>query len=563
MDKKTNGQVMTPFPIIELILNTIGYTNKENILYKNILEPSFGDGAFLSAILSRIIAFAKKEKLSNNEIKNIIHKNVFGIEKDLNLYNITIDKLNKKLKEEKIISITEDFNWDNNLYNADTLYKFKDLLNNFDFIVGNPPYIRIHNLEKNTIKYIKENSRFNKKIIDIYISFYDISLKMLKKDIGKLCFITPNSFIKNTSQSSFREFIINNKYLSVLYDFKDSNVFDNADTYVCICLLSNNPLDTNNIQYKEYKNLNAVFSTSFTYTEFLNKYNNGKPWYFPSNTNFIYENNSIKKIKLKDIAIIQNGIVTNKDDIYIHNFVFTENGEYYLGKHTDKKQIVYLDNKKENGGIPIESTILHRCIKISTYHGKQDICCHIIFPYMSKLLPKYINSFTNKTIESNYTPISITSLKSNYPLAFNYLEMNYNILINRDIDKKDIQNKWFLFGRTQGLLNCGFKKIILRNIFDSSNKNSLMPYIIDEDVIVYSGFYTIIDIMNNDDNLISDVLSYKCFSINNKKYYQKLQEIYNIYISNDFFNYCKFVGKNKKNGYIAISTNQIKCFGIK
>ena len=46
------------------------------------MEPSFGDGAFLSEIIKRIIKAGRKQSLPEKEISDIIQNNVFGIEKD-------------------------------------------------------------------------------------------------------------------------------------------------------------------------------------------------------------------------------------------------------------------------------------------------------------------------------------------------------------------------------------------------------------------------------------------------------------------------------------------------
>ena len=51
--KKDIGQVFTPDNLVELILDEIKY-DSEKILGKKILEPSFGNGAFLKTIVKRI-----------------------------------------------------------------------------------------------------------------------------------------------------------------------------------------------------------------------------------------------------------------------------------------------------------------------------------------------------------------------------------------------------------------------------------------------------------------------------------------------------------------------------
>ena len=52
--RKEKGQYITPEKIVVMILDDIGYAEDE-VLTKKIMEPSFGDGAFLSEIIKRII----------------------------------------------------------------------------------------------------------------------------------------------------------------------------------------------------------------------------------------------------------------------------------------------------------------------------------------------------------------------------------------------------------------------------------------------------------------------------------------------------------------------------
>lgn len=52
-DKKKEGQYMTPDGIVSMILNNIGYT-ENHVLTRKIMEPSFGDGAFLINIVQLI-----------------------------------------------------------------------------------------------------------------------------------------------------------------------------------------------------------------------------------------------------------------------------------------------------------------------------------------------------------------------------------------------------------------------------------------------------------------------------------------------------------------------------
>ena len=144
----------------------------------------------------------RKEDYNNNQIREVIKENVYGIEKDKELYNTTIVYLNSFLKENSI----EEIDWKNNLVNGDALIEYKRFENQFDFCVGNPPYLRVHNLSSDMRKLISSFT-FSSGMFDLYITFYEIGLKLLK-DNGKLGYITPNSFMKNSSQKTFRKYLV-------------------------------------------------------------------------------------------------------------------------------------------------------------------------------------------------------------------------------------------------------------------------------------------------------------------------------------------------------------------
>ena len=78
---KTLGQVFTPTWIVNEILDLVGYNN-DNILDKYILEPSSGDGVFLTEIVSRYIDVCLKQQIETNQIIERLEKYVYGVELD-------------------------------------------------------------------------------------------------------------------------------------------------------------------------------------------------------------------------------------------------------------------------------------------------------------------------------------------------------------------------------------------------------------------------------------------------------------------------------------------------
>lgn len=499
--KKEKGQYMTPEKIVVMILDDIGYAGDE-VLTKKIMEPSFGDGAFLSEIIKRIIKAGRKQSLPEKEISDIIQNNVFGIEKDEKIYKKAISRLNGILEEYKIPKIE----W-KNLINGDTLTEWEKHKEKYDYVVGNPPFVRIHNIPERYRDIVK-SFQFSDGMADLYVIFYEIGINMLGEN-GKLGFISPNAFIKNDSQQKFRDFLINNKYISAIYDFGASKIFPDADTYTCICLIGKEK-EKKNIKYKEY-NMYLPVSENVIDFEYLKDNMTGHQLNFGSadDMKFLEEINNRPK-KISDIVTVQNGIATNRNYIYIiQAYTDKELTEPYAGKG----ETVYFKDKA--GKVhEIESSILRRCVKASKYEGKVDNT-YIIFPYAK-------------------TPISEYRLKKEFPKTYAYLDSYRDELAKRDMDKS---TDWFLFGRSQGIQNSGLKKVVFKHIIDKNNPK-IEPFMLDEDVVVYSGRYI------------------------TAKTEESLQKVYDIFKSEEFARYCALVGKNKAGGYVEVSTKAVKEFGI-
>lgn len=523
--KKEYGQYMTPPEIVVMILDNVGYTGSD-ILNKKIMEPSFGDGVFLSEIVKRIIKECKKKNISNDKIAVILDNNIYGIEKDKLYFDKAIQRLNDILKHENIPKVK----W-SHLQNGDTLKLYTSLIGSMDYCVGNPPFVRIHNIPESERDILKE-FQFSGGMSDLYIVFYEIGLKILK-DGGKLGFISPNSFMRNMSQRTFRKFICDSHYLQAIYDFKDSKIFPDADTYTCICLLCKSPQSNNddkckcNIRYRIYNKYNLLSESSITALP-----SNGGAWNFSSKDDmeFMEENESCN-MKLKDIADIQNGISTNCDYAYIFE-IYTDKEMMmpYMGKHTDLSKTVYFRHPGTGQATEIESSILRRCVKESKFIGKIDNT-YIIYPY------------------ENSCQISEDSLKKKCPKAYAYLLTMKNKLSERNMDKS---TDWFLFARSQGIKNMDQKKIVFKHIIDKSS-NNIISYIVDDDIVVYSGVYITMPASAKNDVINASCASDSC---------QHLEKIKSIISDSDFKRYCVLSGKDMSGGYVSVSSKIIKNYGI-
>jgi adenine-specific DNA-methyltransferase len=218
---KNLGQVSTPDSIVDFMLDTVGYKG-ETILNKHILDNSCGDGAFLKSVVKRYIKLAEAKNLSQQEIKKDLETYIHGVEIDRSAYESCVKKLNAIFPA----------NYDVKL--ADALF-VRNYDKKMDFVVGNPPYVKIHNLNGEYKSVISQKQL--RGMVNLYLLFYLLSFQQLNST-GKLIYITP-SFFKNTSSKILREKIGQEKKLIHVYNFKHQQIFPNITTYPVIALFSN------------------------------------------------------------------------------------------------------------------------------------------------------------------------------------------------------------------------------------------------------------------------------------------------------------------------------------
>jgi adenine-specific DNA-methyltransferase len=424
---KTMGQVFTPAHIVEFMLDNIGYTVQGEILNKSIYEPSFGQGIFLLHIVDRLIGRAAAENVPLAVVSELLNINVHGVEYDEVLYKETIANLTAHVQSKGITPPR----WDN-LVQADALGHHP--VKPFDYIVGNPPYIRTHNLTDEMRENMDRFAITATGTPDMYVTFMEYGLSVLKPG-GKLSYIVPNTWLKNTSQKPFREHVFGERLVESIHDYMSEKVFSNAGTYTAVVVCSQG---NRNLAYSQ-KEAGTWVTSVIPYKDLIE----GETWLFqsPKNQELLKTNRALGRT-FGDICVIQNALMTMRNGIYL---------------------------AADAAGV--EEGILYDAVKASTFRGgsARD---RILFPYKNE----------NGTI----SPYSEDELKALFPNAYSYLLENKEELLAR---KRDVSADWFHYGRSQGVaLLPAKRKIVFRQHLSDSQK-TMDVHILPESTLVYGGWF--------------------------------------------------------------------------
>lgn len=225
--RKRTGEFYTPKSVVNYILNGIGYTTRDNIITRKIIDLSCGSGSFLIKAVKILyeklcnqINVKEVSKIPSEQVMNIIKtikNNIFGIDVNpiacvlcqINLY-FTLFELFKIISEDSKNYSVIMFN----IYNKNTIHIELDC--KFDYVVGNPPYLFIRaiplDMKREIEKLILET---NKGQYDLYQIFIEIGLKILREG-GLLGYIVPDSILALTNRKLLRKFIFNSTKIKEL-----------------------------------------------------------------------------------------------------------------------------------------------------------------------------------------------------------------------------------------------------------------------------------------------------------------------------------------------------------
>lgn len=222
---KHSGQVFTPDYLVNLILDEAGYSG-DAILHKHCIDNSCGDGAFLCEMVSRYIRAFLKTGGDIAKLPAEINTYIHGIELDPVAYGNCLDNLSATCSSLGVECSRFD------VRNADTL-SIESFDGKMDFVIGNPPYVRVHNLDS-SYNAVKSFSFANGGMTDLYLVFFEKGFQMLKKG-GRLCYITPSSWLNSVAGGVLRDYIRRNHNLVSLIDLEHFQAFK-ATTYTIISL---------------------------------------------------------------------------------------------------------------------------------------------------------------------------------------------------------------------------------------------------------------------------------------------------------------------------------------
>jgi hypothetical protein len=243
---EARGAVFTKVEVVEFILNLCGYTQGRPLAEMRLLEPSFGDGDFLLPAVKRLLE-AWVGAGRPDPVASLSHS-ILAVEIHRQSFNATRDRVCRVLMEAGIDAQSTEKLAARWLVNSDFLLLGLD--GTFDFVVGNPPYVRQELIPTALIDEYRARYETIFDRADIYVPFFERSLSLLRPG-GHLGFICADRWMKNRYGALLRKLIAEQFHLKIFVDMVDTPAFHSSViAYPAITVISNERAEQTRIAYR-------------------------------------------------------------------------------------------------------------------------------------------------------------------------------------------------------------------------------------------------------------------------------------------------------------------------
>jgi hypothetical protein len=252
------GAIFTRKEVVEFILDLAGYTPDRPLAEMRLLEPSFGGGDFLIAAIDRLLeAWAKAGR---PEPYRSLANAVRAVELHRHSFENTSGAVVSRLVAAGIARPAAESLADQWLLFGDFL--LIDLDGQFDFVVGNPPYVRQELIADALMAEYRSRYHTIFDRADIYVPFIQRSLQSLSP-AGHLGFICADRWMKNRYGGPLRQLVADDFHLKAYVDMVDTPAFHNdVIAYPAIIIIDREKSDTTRIAHRPAINAQELMMLS-------------------------------------------------------------------------------------------------------------------------------------------------------------------------------------------------------------------------------------------------------------------------------------------------------------
>jgi len=233
-DPPTYGEVFTRRWVVDLILDLAGYTPDRDLASMVLVEPSCGTGAFLGAVVDRLLVSAIRHGHDLRSVQSPIRAfDLLEANAELARKVVSQRLQDSDLAPEEANEIAR--RW----IKTDDFLLYDHEAESAHFVVGNPPYIRLEDVPPHLMATYRQTCPTMRGRSDIYVGFIERGLDLLRPE-GVLAYICADRWMRNQYGADLRELISESYSIDTVVTMHDTDAFEeDVSAYPAIILLKN------------------------------------------------------------------------------------------------------------------------------------------------------------------------------------------------------------------------------------------------------------------------------------------------------------------------------------
>lgn len=221
-DETDRGAVFTRPEVVNAILDLAGYRPDRPLHQMRLLEPSFGAGDFLLCAADRLWSAFTRCGGTPGTAGEVLRNAITAVELHEPTFDQTAMRLTKQLVAQGLCAHDAGALCASWLIRDDFLLTPLD--RSFDFVVGNPPYVRQERIPPALLNEYRRRFHTLYDRADLYVPFFERALDLLS-DHGVLGYICANRWLKNRYGGPLREKVANGYWLKYFLNMERADAF--------------------------------------------------------------------------------------------------------------------------------------------------------------------------------------------------------------------------------------------------------------------------------------------------------------------------------------------------
>lgn len=232
---EARGAIFTRAEVVDFILDLAGYTGDQPLHEMRLLEPSSGRGDFLLPVIRRLLHAWRAAKPGGAALEDLGNA-IRAVELHRDTYQETRREALALLEREGLASDVAEALISLWLMQGDFLLAPLD--GSFDFVLGNPPYVRQELIPAPLLAEYRRRYQTLYDRADLYVPFIERSLSLLSKG-GRLGFICADRWMKNRYGGPLRYLVAEQFHLKIYVDMTGAPAFHtDVVAYPAITIIS-------------------------------------------------------------------------------------------------------------------------------------------------------------------------------------------------------------------------------------------------------------------------------------------------------------------------------------